>query len=120
MSDIEMKASSKGKRRNREEKVSNRTFTPRDMNRAPATMLKACDALGAVTIRSRNGKTYRLISETVRPADAGSSDETTARRLAALDRMRRYQETIAAISAPRRKWTPAQIERVNATIAGEG
>ena len=39
-----------------------KTFTVRELDREPATILDACDRDGAVRIRRRNGRTY-----TVRP-----------------------------------------------------
>jgi hypothetical protein len=39
------------------------TFTVRDLDRQPAKVLKACDEQGAVSIRRRDGQTYRLLAE---------------------------------------------------------
>ena len=36
------------------------TFTVRDLNRQPAAILRACDELGAVRIRTRDGRAYEL------------------------------------------------------------
>ena len=36
------------------------TFTVRDLNRQPATILRACDELGMVRIRTRDGRAYEL------------------------------------------------------------
>lgn len=40
-----------------------KTFTVRDLDRQPARVLAACDTEGAVRIRSRHGRSYRLLSE---------------------------------------------------------
>ena len=120
MSDIKMSNSSKPKSKPGARTVSTRgSFTVREMNRQPAALLKACNALGAIIIRSRNGRTYRLIAEGVQSSDSGAANETTNRRHAALERMRRYHKAVDAISAPHAKWTSAQIARLNAVIAGE-
>jgi hypothetical protein len=37
-----------------------KTFTVRELDREPATVLDACDREGAVRIRRRNGRTYTL------------------------------------------------------------
>ena len=36
------------------------TFTVRDLNRQPAAILRACDELGSVRIRTRDGRAYEL------------------------------------------------------------
>jgi len=40
-----------------------KTFTVRDLDRAPAAVLAACDREGEVRIRCRDGRTYRLAPE---------------------------------------------------------
>ncbi len=40
-----------------------KTFTIRELDREPATVLDACDREGAVRIRRRNGRTYTLRPE---------------------------------------------------------
>lgn len=40
-----------------------KTFTVRDLDRQPAVVLDACDKEGAVRIRRRNGRSYRLQAE---------------------------------------------------------
>jgi hypothetical protein len=37
-----------------------KTFTVRQLDREPATVLDACDREGAVKIRRRNGRTYTM------------------------------------------------------------
>jgi hypothetical protein len=39
------------------------TFTVRDLDRQPAKVLEACDKGGMVRIRTRSGRSYRLLSE---------------------------------------------------------
>src|SRR2546422_10818397 len=58
-----------------------KTFTVRDLDRRPASVLDACDKEGAVRIRRRNGHSY-----TVRPDQAGST------RVSAQDRQRWLEE----------------------------
>ena len=40
-----------------------KTFTVRQMDREPATILDACDKSGAVRIRRRDGRTYTVRAE---------------------------------------------------------
>ena len=40
-----------------------KTFTVRDLDRAPSSVLAACDREGEVRIRCRDGRTYRLAPE---------------------------------------------------------
>jgi hypothetical protein len=40
-----------------------KTFTVRELDRAPATVLAACDRDGEARIRHRNGRTYRIKPE---------------------------------------------------------
>jgi hypothetical protein len=40
-----------------------KTFTVRDLDRKPSAVLDACDKEGAVRIRRRNGRSYRLQPE---------------------------------------------------------
>lgn len=40
-----------------------KTFTVRDLDRAPSAVLAACDREGEVRIRCRDGRTYRLAPE---------------------------------------------------------
>ena len=42
-----------------------KTFTVRELDREPATVLDTCDREGAVRVRQRNGRTYTI------HADAG-------------------------------------------------
>ena len=59
------------------------TFTVRDLNRQPAAILKACDRLGSVRIRTRDGRAYELRNEkpAVRAPRAGIDFDTLWRRL---------------------------------------
>jgi hypothetical protein len=59
-----------------------KTFTVRDLDRKPATVLDACDREGAVLIQRRDGRRY-----TVRP-DAGSAQKVPWRKLFAEHRAR--------------------------------
>jgi hypothetical protein len=40
-----------------------KTFTVRELDRSPATVLDAAEADGAVLVRRRDGRTYRVIPE---------------------------------------------------------
>ena len=40
-----------------------KTFTVRDLDRQPAKVLQACDEEGAVGIRRRDGRSYRLLAD---------------------------------------------------------
>ena len=59
------------------------TFTVRDLNRQPAAILKACDQLGSVRIRTRDGRAYELRNEkpAVRAPRAGIDFDTLWRQL---------------------------------------
>lgn len=58
-----------------------KTFTVRQLDREPQTVLAACDAAGAVMIRSRDGRTYTLRTNQVsRPM--GPIPDFAARRRA--------------------------------------
>ncbi len=59
-----------------------KTFTVRDLDRKPATVLDACDREGAVRIQRRDGRRY-----TVRP-DASAAQKVPWRRLMAEHRAR--------------------------------
>jgi hypothetical protein len=61
-----------------------KTFTVRDLDRQPASVLDACDKEGAVRIRRRNGHSY-----TVRP------EHSTSTRVLAKDRARWLDEHLA-------------------------
>lgn len=67
------------------------TFTVRDINRHWAKVLATCDRLGAVRIRSRNGRIYSLQRED-QPNQSGPLPDFAARRRAAgLKTMTRQQ-----------------------------
>jgi hypothetical protein len=83
-----------------------KTFTVRDLDRKPATVLDACDREGAVRIQRRDGRRY-----TVRP-DAGAAQKVPWRRLMAEHRAR-----IARIFPV--PLTKEQVRKVDLLIAGE-
>lgn len=79
-----------------------KTFTVRQLDREPATVLDACDREGAVRIRRRDGRTY-----TVRP-------DTGPDRITALPDFRaRLKQTFP------RPLTAAQTRRLDKLLAGE-
>lgn len=55
------------------------TFTLRDLNRQPAKVLEACDRLGSVHIRTREGRRYTLKLE-VKQTRMGQLPDFKARR----------------------------------------
>ena len=59
-----------------------KTFTVRDLDRKPATVLDACDCEGAVLIQRRDGRRY-----TVRP-DGGAAQKVPWRKAFAEHRAR--------------------------------
>jgi len=83
-----------------------KTFTVRDLDRKPGTVLDACDREGAVRIQRRDGRRY-----TVRP-DAGAAQKVPWRRLMAEHRAR-----IARIFPE--PIPEEQVRRVDQLIAGE-
>jgi hypothetical protein len=65
------------------------TFTVRDLNRQPAKVLEACDRLGAIEIRSRNGRVYSLKSESPKRKTGPLPDFAARRRTAGFPPMDR-------------------------------
>ena len=82
------------------------TFTVRDLNRQPAAILKACDRLGSVRIRTRDGRTYELRNEkpAVRGPRAGIDFPALWRRM-----------RVAGCVPP----SAAETERIHRIIASE-
>lgn len=81
-------------------------FTVRDLNRHPASVLAACDRLGAVRIRSRKGQTYELCAK----PDREISPE-------AKPRIPDFAARRKAIGMP--KMTKKQSDLLDKLIAGE-
>jgi hypothetical protein len=79
-----------------------KTFTVRELDRAPAVILDTCDHEGAVRIRRRNGRTY-----TIRP-------ESGPERIVKLPDFRARLERIFPKVLP-----PEQTRRADKLIAGE-
>ena len=63
------------------------TFTIRDVNRQLAKVLAACDRLGSVQIRGRNGRRYLLRVEGAPPLAKPFPDFAARRRAAKLKPM---------------------------------
>ena len=82
------------------------TFTVRDLNRQPAAILTACDQLGSVRIRTRDGRTYELRNE--KPAVCGSR--------AGIDFPALWRRMRVAGCVPP---SAAETERIHRIIAGE-
>lgn len=57
-----------------------KTFTVRELDRSPATVLDAAEAEGAVLVRRRDGRTYRVVPERTPAAAAGKMPDFDARR----------------------------------------
>ena len=86
-----------------------KTFTVRDLDRAPAVVLDACDKEGAVRVRRRNGHSY-----TIRP------DEPKLSKTSAEDRQRWLDEHFAWLERTFPKPISAkQVALVDRLIAGE-
>ncbi len=56
-----------------------KTFTVRELDRSPATVLDAAEADGAALVRRRDGRTYRVAPER-RPDGIGEMPDFDARR----------------------------------------
>ena len=83
-------------------------FTARDLNRQPATILKACDKFGSVRIQTRDGRAYSLRAESPAVVDPGVSF---------MERMERHHARMKAAGyVPP---APSEMERINRIIAGE-
>ena len=82
------------------------TFTVRDLNRQPAAILRACDELGAVRIRTRDGRAYELrnVQAAVRAPGARIDFDAHWRRLR---------------EAGCRPPAASETERIHRIIAGE-
>ena len=87
-----------------------RAFTLRDLNRQPAKVLAACDLHGAVRIRTRDGRAYRLKPEAPEPDRTAKVESLVARRERLRERLRQ-----AGFVPP----APGEIERINRLIAGD-
>lgn len=85
-------------------------FTVRDLNRQPATILRACDERGLVRIRTRDGRTYSLrVEKTALQPDAEGAGF--------VERMQRHH---ARMKAAGHVPLPAKARaRLNEIIAGE-
>jgi hypothetical protein len=83
-----------------------KTFTVRDLDRKPATVLDACDREGAVRIQRRNGRRY-----TVRP------DEGTAQKVPWRKAFAEHRARIARIFPE--PIPEEQVRVVDRLIAGE-
>ena len=83
-----------------------KTFTVRDLDRQPATVLDACDREGAVRIQRRDGRRY-----TVRP-EQGAGQKVPWRRLMAEHRTRIKRIFPMPL-------TQEQVRKVDQLIAGE-
>ena len=86
------------------------TFTVRDLNRQPAAILKACDQLGSVRIRTRDGRSYELRNEKPARAVVARTPRGKIDFPALWERMR------AAGCVPP---TAAEMERIDRITAGE-
>ena len=82
------------------------TFTVRDLNRQPAAILKACDQLGSVRIRTRDGRAYELRNE--KPAISGPR--------AGIDFPALWRRMRVSGCVPP---SAAETERIHRIIAGE-
>jgi hypothetical protein len=83
-----------------------KTFTVRDLDRQPAKVLKVCDQEGAVNIRRRDGRSYRLLAEAA-PGRMRLPSDFVRQRLRRTARL--FPEPISA----------AQVQLVDKLIAGE-
>ena len=82
------------------------TFTVRDLNRQPAAILRACDQLGSVRIRTRDGRSYELRNE---------KPSASAPR-AGIDFDTLWRQLREAGNVPP---TAAEMERIDRITAGE-
>ena len=80
-----------------------KTFTVRDLDRTPSAVLAACDREGAVLIRCRDGREYRLMPAGPARAAVTSVPDFAARR------RKLFPRTLTA----------AQTRLVDAAIRGE-
>jgi hypothetical protein len=83
-----------------------KTFTVRDLDRQPAKVLKVCDQEGAVNIRRRDGRSYRLLAEAA-PGRMRLPSDFVRQHLRRTARL--FPEPISA----------AQAQLVDKLIAGE-
>lgn len=79
-----------------------KTFSVRELDRAPATVLDACDREGMVRIRRRDGRTYRLEPDQQRRRITGLPDFASRRR-------KIFPKPL----------TPAQAAKLDQLVAGE-
>ncbi len=86
------------------------TFTLRDLNRQPAKVLAACEAVGVVRIRTRDGRSFSLKPEPKPVARSARVDDLLIRR-----RQLRERLHAAGFVPP----SAAEMELVNRIIAGE-
>ena len=86
------------------------TFTLRDLNRQITKVIKVCDAVGVVHIRTRDGRSYRLLPDAAPPAPSATVTGIVERR-----RLLRIRLREAGFVPP----NAAEMERLNRIIAGE-
>ncbi len=68
-----------------------KTFTVRDLDRSPGTVLKAAEADGAVLVCCRDGRAYRISPERSTPRPAKAPDFAAWRKQAGMPRLNRAQ-----------------------------
>lgn len=86
-----------------------KTFTVRDLDRAPGSVLAACDAEGIALIRSRSGKNYEIRPVTL---------QNTLNNLDARKKwMVRHKEWVSQNPMP--SLSPSQFEELDRMLAGE-
>lgn len=68
-----------------------KTFTVRELDRSPATVLDAAEADGAVLVKRRDGRTYRVVPESASRKPAKTPDFGAWRREVGMPRISRRQ-----------------------------
>ncbi|MFO1459380.1 MAG: hypothetical protein U1G08_08215 [Verrucomicrobiota bacterium] len=68
-----------------------KTFTVRDLDRSPGIVLEAADAEGAVLVRCRDGRAYRISPERSTLQPAKTPDFAAWRRQTGMPRLNRSQ-----------------------------
>ncbi len=86
------------------------TFTLRDLSRQPAKVFETCDATGVVHIRTRDGRSYRILPDAQSPAPSVSVTGIVER-----SRQLQLRLRAAGFVPP----NEADMERINRIIAGE-
>lgn len=68
-----------------------RTFTVRELDRSPAVVLDAAETEGAVLVRRRDGRSYRISPERAGSKSATAPDFSAWRKSAGMPRLKQAQ-----------------------------